>query len=102
MRESFEKIIKDQQAQIDALKKQVGIAPTNAPPGAPAVAGTAEQFKELNDKIASVVEAQTKTRLSEFNPAIGLVGETVFSYRSKGSDQTGGDRPGGFGAFHRS
>jgi hypothetical protein len=102
MRESFEKIIKDQQAQIDALKKQVGIAPTNAPPGAPAVAGTAEQFKELNDKIASVVEAQTKTRLSEFNPAIGLVGETVFSYRSKPSNKIDSERAGGFDVNQRS
>jgi hypothetical protein len=30
------------------------------------------------------------------------VGETVFSYRSKGPSQTGSDRPGGFDAFQRS
>jgi hypothetical protein len=49
-----------------------------------------------------VVEAQKKTLPSEFNPAIGLVGETIFSYRSKGSDQTGSDRPGGFDVWQRS
>src|ERR1041385_7801268 len=53
MRESFEKVIKEQQEQIDVLKKQLVGGATNAPPGTPAVAGTAEQFRELNDKIAS-------------------------------------------------
>jgi hypothetical protein len=56
----------------------------------------------LNEKVNEVVEAQKKTLPSEFNPSIGLVGETIFSYRSKGSSQTGSDRPGGFDAFQRS
>src|SRR5258706_301086 len=47
-------------------------------------------------KIDQVIEAQKKVRPGEFNPAIGLVGETVFSYRSRGSSETGSDRPGGF------
>ena len=49
-----------------------------------------------------MVEAQKKTLMSEFNPAIGLVGETIFSYDSKGSDQTGNNRPGGFDVDQRS
>jgi hypothetical protein len=103
LRESFERMNRDQQAQIESLKKQVAAMPTNAPPGAPtAEAGTAEQIKELNEKVESVVEAQTKVRPSEFNPAIGFVGETIFSYRSKGSEATGSDRPGGFDVFQRS
>jgi hypothetical protein len=56
----------------------------------------------LNDKVEGVVEAQKKTHPGEFNPAIGLVGETVFSYRSKGSDEIGSDRPGGFDVWQRS
>src|SRR5207248_418028 len=55
-----------------------------------------------NQKVDNVIEAQKKVRPGEFNPAIGLVGETLFSYRSKGSDATGSDRPGGFDVFQRS
>ena len=63
---------------------------------------TPEQLKDLNEKVDTVAEAQKKILPSEFNPAIGVVGETVFSYRSKGSDETGSDRPGGFDVFQRS
>src|SRR5438309_108607 len=109
MKANFEKLVREQQSQIDALKKQLE-ASTNAPPGAAGrpgagIAGgavTPEQLRELNEKVAAVVQAQTKTRLSEFNPSIGLVGETLFSYRSKGSDQIGSERPGGFDVFQRS
>ena len=59
-------------------------------------------MKELNEKVNEVVEAQKKSILSVFNPAIGLVGETVLSYRSQGSKETGSDRPGGFDIFQRS
>jgi hypothetical protein len=48
------------------------------------------------------VEAQKKVRPSEFNPSIGLVGETVFSYRTEGSNKTGSGRPGGWDIFQRS
>src|SRR5439155_4999309 len=82
-------------------KTEAAAAPARAPE-APPGAVTPEQVKELSDKVDSAVEAQKKTRLSEFNPSIGLVGETVFSYRSKGSDQIGSDRPGGFDVFQRS
>ena len=60
-----------------------------------------EMILELKDKVDQVVEAQKKVLPSEFNPSIGLVGETIFSYRSKGSAETGSDRPGGFDAFQR-
>jgi len=101
MRESFEKMMRDQQAQIEALKKQLATVPTNAPAAVPTETAS-EQIKELNEKVDQVVEAQKKVRPGEFNPSIGLVGETVFSYNSRGSDRTGNDRPGGFDVFQRS
>ena len=61
-----------------------------------------QQVQELKEKVDQVVEAQRKVLPSEFNPSVGLVGETIFSYRSKGSSQTGSGRPGGFDAFQRS
>ena len=60
-----------------------------------------EMILELKDKVDQVVEAQKKVLPSEFNPSIGLVGETIFSYRSKGSAETGSDRPGGVDVFQR-
>jgi hypothetical protein len=100
LRESFEKMNRDQQAQIEALKKQLAVGATNAAPATNTE--VADQIKELNEKVDSVVEAQTKTRPNEFNPSIGFVGETIFSYRSKGNDQTGSDRVGGFDVNQRS
>ena len=107
MEARFDKKITAQDAEIEALKKQ--LAETAMNPPAPPVTGspptntvTAEQLKDLNDKVDQVAEAQKKTLMSEFNPSIGLVGETVFSYRSKGSDETGSDRPGGFDVWQRS
>jgi hypothetical protein len=97
MRESFEKLLREQQSQIEALKKQIAVGPTNAP-----AAGTAEQIEELNNKVDVVLAAQTQTRPNEFNPSIGVVGETIFSYTSKGNQDTGRDRPGGFDVFQRS
>ncbi|MGD0745782.1 MAG: hypothetical protein ABSA45_11570, partial [Verrucomicrobiota bacterium] len=105
MRENFEKTQNEQRQQIEVLKKKLDeltsqrqVAATSAPP----VVVTTNQLNELNEKVDQVVEAQKKTLMSEFNPAIGLVGETIFSYRSKGSDETGSDRPGGFDVFQRS
>jgi hypothetical protein len=60
-----------------------------------------EMILELKDKVDQVVEAQKKVLPSEFNPSIGLVGETIFSYRSKGSLETGSGQPGGFDVFQR-
>jgi hypothetical protein len=103
MKANFERLMREQQAQIEALKKQIANA-TNAPAGAAQTnqAATEQQLKELSEKVEEVVKAQTKVRPSEFNPSIGLVGETVFSYRTKGSDQTGSGRPGGFDVNQRS
>ncbi len=114
MREDFERRVREQQTQIDALKKQLEATKTNAPaaaaappvatasPPATVVPASQEQIKQLSERVSQVVEAQKKVLESEFNPAIGFVGETVLSYRSKGSDQTGSDRPGGFDAYQRS
>ena len=65
-------------------------------------AGMQQQVQELKEKVDQVSEAQTRTFPSIFNPAIGLVGETIFGYRSKGPSQTGSGRPGGFDVFQRS
>lgn len=108
MKATFERMIRDQQAQIEALKTHLASIPTNALAGAaptnasPAGAVTAAQFKELNTKVDQVVDSQKKERPSEFNPSIGFVGETIFSYASKPSDQTGAATPGGWDIFQRS
>ena len=93
---------------------QSGAPEPNAPPSAnraaapassaPPEAATDEQMQiqELKDKVDKLVEAQKKTLPSEFNPSIGLVGETLFSYNSRSSSATGSDRPGGFDVFQRS
>jgi hypothetical protein len=106
MEARFDKKSAAQDAEIEVLKQQLAGAATNPPP---VVAGmpstntvTPEQLKNLNDQVDQLSEGQKKTLMSEFNPAIGLVGETIFSYKSRGSDQTGGDRPGGFDVFLRS
>src|SRR5215831_9790409 len=98
MREEFEKKFREQEAKIEALSRG-----TNVPPGvAETNAAVADHLQELDQKVDNVVEAQTKTRPSEFNPSIGVVGETLFSYTSRGNEQTGRDRPGGFDVFQRS
>jgi hypothetical protein len=100
MRKQMERM----QQKIESLeqkKTEAAAVPVKVPESPPGAA-TPEQLKELNDKVDAVVEAQKKVRPGEFNPAIGLVGETVFSYNSRSSDQTGNDRPGGFDAFQRS
>jgi len=97
--------MQQQMQQLQQKIQQLEAAKTSAPPAsvtAPAGAVTPEQMQELNQKVDQVVEAQKKTLLSEFNPAIGLVGETIFSYRSRGSAATGSDRPGGFDVNQRS
>ena len=106
MEARFNQKIASQDAEIEALKKQRTVTATNSPPAVVATVSTnmvtPDQFKDLNDKVDQVAGAQKKTLMSEFNPAIGLVGETIFSGNSKGSDQTGNDRPGGFDVWQRS
>jgi hypothetical protein len=104
MRDNFERLIREQQAQIESLKKQLANIPTNAVAGAtnaaPAMAVTPEQFNELNTKVDGVVAAQKQERPNAFNPSIGLVGETIFSYHSQGTEPP--ERPGGFDVYQRS
>jgi len=105
MQENFEKTQNEQRQQIEALTKKLDALTaqqTAASNPSATNAATQDQVKELNDKVEGVVAAQKKTLMSEFNPSIGLVGETIFSYRSKGSDATGSDRPGGFDVWQRS
>jgi uncharacterized coiled-coil protein SlyX len=100
------------QQQVQQLKEEVGTEVKQTQPSAPPAAATTtqtvtleqmqQQVQQLNEKVDQVVAAQVKNILSEFNPAIGLVGETVLSYRSKGSNETGSSRPGGFDFFQRS
>src|ERR1041384_7414596 len=80
MRESFERMMREQKAEIDTLRKELA-GKTNAP--SPPAAVTQEQLKEVDDKVSQVSGAQKKVRPGEFNPAIGLVGETIFSARSE-------------------
>jgi hypothetical protein len=102
-----EQTIEMQQRLIEELRAERKLPqPASATEGTiaaePAAVEMKQQVKELNEKVDRVVEAQRKVLPSEFNPSIGLVGETIFSYRSRGSSQTGSDRPGGFDAFQRS
>ncbi len=109
MQENFEKREAEDHAQLLLLQKQIetlqknqSVPPTNVVEAASTSDTITDKIKELSDKVENVVEAQKKTLPSEFNPAIGFVGETVTSYRSKGSDKTGSDRPGGFDVWARS
>ncbi|HVN98286.1 MAG TPA: hypothetical protein VMT62_17805 [Syntrophorhabdaceae bacterium] len=103
-----EQTISEQRKLIEELKAEVRKSQPSVTLSAPEAKEPEtsdqiqQQVKELSDKVDEVVEAQKKEIPSVFNPSIGLVGETVFSYRSKGSAQTGSDRPGGFDAFQRS
>jgi len=106
MQDNFAKQQAEEQKQIETLTKKldeltaqkqiapVGLSPTNA--------ATQEQVKALGEKIEGIAEAQKKMLMSEFNPAIGFVGETIFSYQGKGAPQNGTGYEGGFDAFQRS
>ena len=97
--------MQQQMQQLQQKIQELEAAKTSAPPVSvtvPAGTVTPEQVQELNEKVEQVAEAQKKVLPSEFNPAIGLVGETVFSYRSRGSEATGSDRPGGWDVWQRS
>ena len=100
MQENFEKNENEQKQQIETLTQKIN--ELSAQQSAPTNAATQAQVAELNQKVEDISEAQKKKLASEFNPAIGLVGETIFSYHSKSSDATGNARPGGFDVFQRS
>ena len=107
MRENFERLLRVQQAQIDALKRQLTVASTNPPPVAvvatnsPPPAAASPEVAELKQRVDELTTASKKTFISQFNPGIGFAGDTIFSYTGKGNDVTGSDRFGGFGAFLR-
>lgn len=115
MQENFARQQAEQQKQIEALTKKLEALAQQQQPAsatiaqtgtnaAPATGGTVttEQFKSLDDKVSALAESQKKSLLSEFNPAIGLVGETIFSQQSKGSPENGTGYPGGFDVYQRS
>jgi len=99
--------IEEQQNTIDSLKESFSKGKNQAPPDKGQIPQQTDRelqqkVQELNEKVDQVVEAQRKVLPSEFNPAIGLVGETIFSYSSEGAAETGSNRPGGFDVFQRS
>lgn len=101
------KTIEEQQNTIDSLKENSSKQKNQASPQkgqAPQQTNQELQQKvqKLNEKVDQVVETQKREIPGIFNPAIGLVGETIFSYRSKGKAETGSDRPGGIDIFQRS
>ena len=90
-------------AEIEAAVKRImAKQESQQPPPDAAQPVTPEKFESLSEKVDRLAEAQKKTLLSEFNPSIGLVGETIFSYHRQPSDKSGSDRPGGFDVFQRS
>jgi hypothetical protein len=60
------------------------------------------QIQDLSDKVNSVSDAQKKVLPGEFNPAIGVVGEEITSYNTKGMNENGSGRPGGIDVDLRS
>ncbi|MFM8471619.1 MAG: hypothetical protein ACKODH_16925, partial [Limisphaerales bacterium] len=100
--EELLRVQKQQAEQIESLKKQIEILKGQpAIPGAKA-ATPEPQIAELQQRVDALTESSKKTFAGQFNPAFGFVGETVFGYRSTGSDKNGGSRPGGFDAHLRS
>jgi len=114
-----EQTIKEQQKIIEELKAEIKKVKSEEqqqaaqPKEAPSLAAkeaekkatleqVQQQVQQLKEEVGQVVEAQKKNVLSIFNPAIGLVGESILSYRTRGSNETGSDRPGGFDFFQRS
>ncbi len=108
--EALKKQMRQMQEQMQSLQHKIeklearkqAAPPAAAPSSAPAEGVSKQEWKQLNEKVDRVAEAQRKVLPSEFNPAIGVVGETIFSYRSKDSKDTGSERPGGFDVFQRS
>jgi len=104
-----EQAIDQQRKLIEELKASAKQPQPAAPPAAAATpeamppGGMQRQVQDLEEKVDQVVEAQKKIVPSVFNPAIGFVGETIFSYNNKNSQQTGiGPQSGGFSVLQRS
>jgi len=103
-----EQTIDEQRKLIEELKTQVkegqpAAAPTGTAAEQAAPAGEMQQqVEELKEKVDKVVENQTRTQPGIFNPAIGVVGETIFSYHSAKKSEIPSDRPGGYDVNQRS
>ncbi len=76
-----EQTIDEQRKLIEELKGLVK-QPAAAEQAAPAEE-MQKKVEELDEKVNQVVETQRQEIPGIFNPAIGVVGETIFSYRSK-------------------
>jgi uncharacterized coiled-coil protein SlyX len=103
-----EQTIEEQKKLIEKLTAKVQKPQPSAEPSAVVAAQPVvpdqvqQQVQELKEQVEGVAEAQRREVPSVFNPAIGLVGETIFSYRSQGSNATGSNRAGGFDVNQRS
>ena len=78
------------------------VGPSGTPETAAAAALDTGRIKELERKVSELAESSKKTFPGQFNPAIGLVSDTIFSFDSNGNNTTGSERPGGFDVFQRS
>ena len=87
--------------QIALLQQQMQVLETT-PAADTTIKGLQERMQDLSDQVNSVSEAQKKTMPSEFNPAIGLVGEEITSYNTQGMSENGVGRPGGIDVDVRS
>jgi uncharacterized coiled-coil protein SlyX len=103
-----EQTINEQRKLIEEMKEEIKQGRTAASPESATAGQTAptepvqQQVEELKEKVDKVAEAQTRTFPSVFNPAIGVVGETIFGYRSGTMSETGSGRPGGYDINQRS
>ncbi len=90
-----QKRVKEELSRVEATR-------TTAPPAPSSTVVSKERVDELEKQVADLSEATKKSFPSQFNPAIGLVGETVASFDSRKNSQTGSSRPGGFDINQRS
>lgn len=102
----FEQLVRDQQSQIEALKKQIASLETNAPSIAASTnpvspVASAEDVDDLKQKVDELTKISKRPSVNQFNPGIGVAIDTIYSYTSKSEQSAGLDRPGGFDAFLR-
>lgn len=117
--QQMQRVVEEQQKQIQQLTRELqdikAGAATNglmapplaaAPPNGASLsvtnAASAEEVDELRKRVDNLSDKAKQVARNIFNPAIGFVGEAVFSYNSKGNDATGFERPGGWDAYLRS
>lgn len=90
------------QKQIQDMKENYSVSDTTMTAALKLFQDLQYQVQDLSDKVNSVSEAQKKTLPGEFNPAIGLVGEEITSYNTKGMSENNTGRPGGIDVNVRS